>query len=497
MKSKIKSFKSFIKYELQGGETCKSQFRNLKKEKIIGGLKMSEVKEVKEVASDVIYGLNDNPGIGKSIVYSLQWLLFSTGLLILVPLIIGPPLGLSQQQIATLSQRIFFFTGVASLLQVLFGHTLPLVEGPSGLWWAVFIGLGSTASAMGMSLDVLRTNLITAMLIAGAAVALIGLTGLVSKAMRFFTPAVTGSVLVLLTLQLSGGYIKGALGVGFKGQPFSWIVSLISIVIVGVVVFISLKASPFFRSLAVFIGVLLGWITYTVLGYTDFSSLKEVKLIGMPSIFEWGAPTFDFGVTMTCVISGLILVANVLASMIAVARVSKSEVTDKMFNRGVVFNGIGTMLGGVCCTIGTISYATAAGLVSITGVAARLPFIFFSLILVAMGFVPAIGSVLATVPAPVGNAVALASMCTLFSFGIKDYTKLDFDNRDVFILGLSIMAGVGVMFLPPQALNALPKSLSYIIGNGMITGMIICILLEHVLLPKKIFVKDKSKSVSS
>jgi xanthine/uracil permease len=313
-------------------------------------------------------------------------------------------------------------------------------------------------------------------------------TKLVSKAMFLFTPVVTGSVLVLVALQLSGGYIKSALGVGFQNQPFSWTATIISIIIISVVVLISLKAPPFFRSFAVIIGVLLGWALFSVMGLTNFSALQNVKPFSLPTLFDWGAPTFDLGVTISCVIVGLILTANVVASIIAVNRVSKTELDEKSFNKGVIFNGVANVLAGGGATVGSVSFATSAGLVSITGVASRIPFILFSGLLIIMGFIPAIGTVMATIPAPVGNAVALAAMCTLFSFGVKDYTKLTFDNRDSFILGLSIMVGVGVMFLPATAVNALPKWLSYIVGNGLISGMLTCILLEHVLLSKRLFV---------
>ncbi len=446
------------------------------------------VKEVREVTADVIYRFGDNPGINKSIVYAFQWLSFSIGFMLLVPIIIGPPLGLNTQQMASLLQRVFFFTGIASLLTVFFGHRLPLVEGPSNVWVALFVGFGTTAAATGMPLELLRTNLETAMIIAGVVVALFGVTKLVSKAMFLFTPVVTGSVLVLVALQLSGGYIKSALGVGFQNQPFSWVATIISIIIISVVVLISLKAPPFFRSFAVIIGVLLGWAMFSVMGLTNFSTLQNVKPFSLPTLFDWGAPTFDLGVTISCVVVGLILTANVVASIIAVNRVSKTELDEKSFNKGVIFNGVANVLAGGGATVGSVSFATSAGLVSITGVASRIPFILFSGLLIIMGFIPAIGTVMATIPAPVGNAVALAAMCTLFSFGVKDYTKLTFDNRDSFILGLSIMVGVGVMFLPATAVNALPKWLSYIVGNGLISGMLTCILLEHVLLSKRLFV---------
>ncbi|MEW6307592.1 MAG: purine/pyrimidine permease [Bacillota bacterium] len=445
-------------------------------------------RQVKEVTTEVVYGLDQNPGPAKSIIYALQWLVFSTGLMLLVPIILSQPLGLSPAMIASMTQRILFFSGLACLLQVLIGHRLPIVEGPSGLWWAVFIGLGTTARAMNQDLGALRSSLQTSMLVAGLVIAIIGATGLVGKAMKYFTPVVTGSILVLLTLQLAGGFIRGAMGVGYKGAPISGTATVISIVIMLAVIIVSLKASPFVRSLAALIGVAIGWLTFYALGHVDLAVLKNARLIGAPGIFAWGAPTWDTGVVLTGVIAGVILIGNVVASMIAMARVGGgAQIPQHLFSRGVFFNGVANILGGVGATVGSISYATAAGLVSITGVSARVPFIIFSVILMSMGFVPAIGAALATIPSPVGNAVFIAAMCTLFGFGVKDYSRLNFTNRDMFVLGVSVMAGVGVMFLPATALAAVPRWLSYLLGNGMITGMLVCLLLEHVLLRESLF----------
>lgn len=445
-------------------------------------------RQVKEVTAEVVAALNDNPGLSKSIVYALQWLIFSTGLMLLVPIILSRPLGLDHAMIASMTQRILFFSGLACLLQVVIGHRLPIVEGPSGLWWAVFIGLGTTAQAVNQDLGALRASLQMAMIVAGVTVAIIGATGLVGKAMKYFTPVVTGSVLVLLTLQLAGGFIRGALGVGYRGAPISATATVISVAVVLAVVLVSLKASPLARSLAVLIGVAIGWLAFLALGDVNLAVLKDARLFGAPGVFAWGAPTWDAGVVLTGVIAALILIPNVVASMIAMTRAAGAgDVPQQSFSRGVLFNGVANILAGVGSTVGSISYATAAGLVSITGVAARLPFVIFSVILIAMGFIPAIGAALATIPPPVGNAVFIAAMCTLFGFGVKDYARLKFTNREMFVLGISVMVGVGIMFLPADALAAVPRWLSYLLGNGMITGMLVCLLLEHVLLREDFF----------
>jgi xanthine/uracil permease len=68
----------------------------------------------------------------------------------------------------------------------------------------------------------------------------IGLSGLIGRALKLFTPAVTGSVLVLLGLQLSGTFVKGMLGVTANHGQVDLKSSIISLVVVVIVVGFSL-----------------------------------------------------------------------------------------------------------------------------------------------------------------------------------------------------------------------------------------------------------------
>ena len=69
---------------------------------------------------------------------SLQWMVFILAGSLVAPIAIGDAFGMTQAETAELLQRSFLIIGISAILQVMFGHKLPINEGPAGLWWGVF-----------------------------------------------------------------------------------------------------------------------------------------------------------------------------------------------------------------------------------------------------------------------------------------------------------------------------------------------------------------------
>ncbi|MHB1043147.1 MAG: hypothetical protein ACYC0Q_09975, partial [Eubacteriales bacterium] len=57
--------------------------------------------------------------------------------------------------------------------------------------------------------------------------------------------------------------------------------------------------------------------------------------------------------------------------------------------------------------------------------------------------------------------------------------------REMVILGISIMVGNGISFLPAQSFAVIPLTLSYFLSNGLIVGVILSMLFEHVVFRSK------------
>lgn len=435
----------------------------------------------------LLYNLEDRPPAKRTLIYAVQWLGFTVANTAVLPIVVGSALGLDQAGIASLAQRTFFFQALASLLQVCFGHRLPIIEGPAGMWWGVFITLAAMAPGLGKPLSLLRTDLEFGVMAAGLILVAVGLTGLIGKALKLFTPAVTGSVLVLLGLQLSGTFVRGMLGLNAGGGSIDLKSALVSLLVVTIVVVINLKARGFLQSIAILIGIAAGWVIAVLVGVPSGELIRSDALITLPELFAWGKPTFDLGVVFVSVLTGLLVLSNLVASILAMERVLDMELPRKSYNRGVAFTGFADILAGLGATVGFVPYSAGAGMVALTRVAARLPFVIFAVALMVLGLLPQVGAFLASIPEPVGYSVLLASFCQMLGFGLKDYARLEFNSRDYFVVGLPVLFGTGVMNLPIGSFEGIPVFAQYILGNGFVVGMLLCMLLEHVLLPKKYF----------
>ncbi|QGP93141.1 Putative purine permease YwdJ [Neomoorella glycerini] len=416
---------------------------------------------------------------------ALEWLVFDSMWIVMVPTVIGPAIGLDRPGMASLSQRLFFFTGLASLLQVTTGHKMPIFEGPAALWWALIIGMGNAAAVRGYAPELLRGSLEMGLIISGAVLALMSLTGLTSRIMKLFTPVVTGSVLVMVALQLSGSIIKGVIGVGFLGQPLSPVAIITSLAVIGIITFLSLKGNRLIKSLSVLAGIVAGWLGMALAGYADLPRGIDFTSLAVPRLLTWGKPAFDGGMVLTCVIAGVVLIPNVVASIVAMGEVTGVKVNNQVHNRGVFFNGVANILAGLGATVGSVPTATSAGFARVTGMTDRLPFILACGLLIFLGFQPAIGMILASIPGPVSNAAMLVTACTLFIFGLQEYARVKFTDRETFVVGIAILAGTGIMFLPANTFKALPVWISYLASNGTIVSMLVCIFLEHIVFPNR------------
>lgn len=439
-------------------------------------------------SENLLYGLDERPPMDRTLAYAAQWLIFTLANSAVVPVVVGNALGLDQAGIASLAQRTFFLQALASFLQVTLGHRLPIIEGPSGMWWGIFITLAAMAPGLGKPMAVLCTDLEFGVIITGLILVVIGLSGLIGRTLKLFTPAVTGSVLVLLGLQLSGTFVRGMLGITTSHGQVDLNSSIISLVVVVIVVGFSLKAKGFLGSIAILVGIAGGWILAALAGVSHGVTWGYGSMVALPQIFAWGRPTFDLGIVLTCVLTGLLVLSNLVASILAMERVLETELPKRSYDRGVALTGLSDILSGMGSTVGFVPYSAGAGMVSLTKVASRLPFIIFSAALLVMGLLPPVGAFLASIPEPVGYSALLASFCQMIGFGLKDYARMKLTSRDYFVVGLPLLFGTGLMFLPAGAFEGAPALARYILGNGFIAGMLLCMLLEHVLLPKRFLV---------
>lgn len=414
----------------------------------------------------------------------MQWMCFILANIVVIPVSVGAAYGLPLEDIATLLQRTFFIIGITSLLQGLFGHKLPLNEGPAGLWWSLFLIFAASVSTGAKSADMVLRSLELGILIAGVIFLFLSLFRLINPIKKLFTPLVTGTYLVLLVSQLSVPFVKGILGVDYLSDKLDVKVALTALAVLVLTVILAKSRNKLLSSYSILISLTVGWIAFALLDITKPLAATANAWFSLPKPFAWGLPTFDAGIVLTSIFTAFLLLTNLVASAEVVAKVSESK-EDVNYPRASFVMGINHLISGMFSVIGAVPLGGAAGFISTTRIKERLPFLIGSLIIMILGFFPMIMTFLASLPVPLGYAAIFMAISNLIALGLNDLKKALPDQDAPAIVSLSLMGGFGLMAIPEEILSSLPDLLVSLINNGLIIGVIIAIVLEQIFRSKR------------
>lgn len=435
--------------------------------------------------NEIKYQLGDTVPQRENFLLALQHVIFFVASAVVMPVVVGYALGLSQTEVADTLQRTFFLCGVVSILQAALGHRYPIIDGPAGLWSGLLILMAGTVGSLGKSAEILRTDLETGMLIGGTVIVLLVILGLMNRLMKLFTPLINGVLILLMVLQISPSIVKGMTGITADHMTIDWKSCLVFFFTMFLILFLNMFVGGFIKSIATFIGVLAGWVLAYIMGITTRADLMADGVISLPKVFAWGRPTFDVGIVVTCIIAAFVLLSMTFASINGMSEVVGDEVDSKRMNKTIGIHGFATVLCGIFPTVAFMPYVSSTGIVKMTGVAARKPFYLASVLMMVMGMIAPFGAFFSTIPNAVGYAALIMIYALIMGQGFNEFRKVDFTNRENFIVGISMLIGMGVMFLPSEAFRGLPQVAGYILSNGLIDGMAIAFLLEHVILKKR------------
>ncbi|WP_139491755.1 purine/pyrimidine permease [Brevibacillus dissolubilis] len=424
------------------------------------------------------YGLYDKPPLGVTVLSTLQWLIVTLSSSIVVPIVIGDVYGLTAGETGEFMQQTIFYIGVASLLQVWLGHRYPMMDGPAGLWWGIFLIMANIGGSMGLEPRIIGQSMQGGLIVAGALFVVLGMTGIISRIQQWFTPIVTGTYMTLLAVSLCSTFVKGMLGIGFhQSELVRPEIAMASVVIIALVILF--MQIPRLASFAVLLGMVIGWGAYALLGWADQPKPAQ-ELVVWPKVFFWGPVHWDAGILVTCVLTGFVLLTNLITSLVVVGRAVNQVADSKQYNRGGVYTGVSHLLAGFSGVVGMIPLSLAAAVIQATKLASKLPFILAMVLMMGIGIFPTVSQVLAAMPTPVAYAAMFVAYTQLLGFGLKDFARIQLDERAITVIGSSLLVGIGIMFVPPGAWQSLHPLLSFLLGNGLLLGVLVALFMEHV-----------------
>ncbi|PGD66443.1 purine/pyrimidine permease [Bacillus wiedmannii] len=422
----------------------------------------------------------DNQHNQNHIMGTLQWFIFLLANSIALPIVVGGLFHLTTEEIFYLMQRTFFVVGISSFLQGWLGHRLPIADGPAGSWVGVFTVLAYATAGQDQLHSTLQI-LELGMIISGVILIGLGVTGFIGRILFLFTPLVTGTFLLLLCLQLSGVFLKGMLGITATVSQIDGFTAIIAFSIFLFVIILSNFGKGFVKSYAVLIGLISGWILFLIAGKMTIPS-QVTHFVQLPQIFAWGLPKWNTGMAVSSFVMVCILVSNTVAAIIAInqATIQKGTIEQKQLKGGTWVGGISHIISSVFSTVGVVPLPATAGFIRLTKQKYIRSFLLACLLLVVMSLLPNIIRYLASLPPAVASAVLMASFVQLIGIGFHNIKQVPMSERNVTVLGVSVLFGSGVMFLPSGALQSLLSVMQYIFGNGLFVGTVVSILLEQI-----------------
>lgn len=409
---------------------------------------------------------------GRLLTLGLQHVLVMYAGAVAVPLIIAGVAHLSTAQTGYLISADMFCCGIGSLLQ-------SVGLGPFGIRMPVIMAV--TFAAVGPMIVMVGDPALGLPGIYGATIAAgfiaIGLAPFASRLLRFFPPLVQGIVITAIGFNLIPvgiNWAAGGVGNPHYGAPVFLIVSL------SVLLFIMVLAKygrGFIANIAVLLGLIFGFIEAVLLGRVSLHGIGQVGWFGVITPFHFGLPTFHPVAIATMVVVMMVTFIESSGMFMALGMIVDKPVNDKDIRRGLLVDGLATVIGGTFNSFPHTSFSQNIGLVGITGVRSRWVCATAGAILLALGLIPKMSFIIASIPQFVLGGAGIVMFGMVMATGIRILHTVDFEKHqhNSYIVAISL----GISMIPVVAgrfFHAVPIGLQPFVQSGIFLAAISAVL---------------------
>lgn len=374
-------------------------------------------------------------------------------------------------------QKLFVLGGVFLVVQILWGHRLPLIIGPASV---LLVGI---VSSLSFSYSVIYTSVA----IGGIFLLFLSLSGLLAKINFLFTSRIIVVILLLIGFTLAPVILNLLFenSVGFENFHF-WF----AIILVTSMLLMNKWLVGVWKSIVILLGLVVGTLVCFQFGkpieLSGASTISEILSSDKTSFFIFPLE-FDFGVIVAFIFCYLALLINELGSIQSIGGVLDVKDMNKRTQRGVAVTGVSNVFAGITGVIGLVDFSFSPGIVAATKCASRYVLIPAGIGLIVISFFPGIVSMLIQIPSLVIGAIMFYLMVTQLASGfhLMQNQKAVIDFESAIVIGFPIMLAVLISFLPQTVVAAIPLIVRPILTNGFVMGVITVIICEHFIFRRK------------
>lgn len=373
-------------------------------------------------------------------------------------------------------QKLFALGGVFLIVQILWGHRLPLIIGPASV---LLIGI---VSSLSFSYSIIYTSVA----IGGVFLLFLSLSGLLAKVDFLFTPRIIVVILLLIGFTLAPVILNLLFenSAGFENFHFWFAIILVTMMLLMNKWFVGV-----WKSVVILLGIVVGTLVYLQFKPMELATattMSQILSSDTTSLFIFPLE-FDFGVIIAFMFCYLALLINELGSIQSVGSMFNLKDLNQRTQRGVAVTGVSNVFAGITGVIGLVDFSFSPGIISATRCASRFVLIPAGVGLILISLFPGLVSILNQTPSLVIGAIMFYLMVTQLAsgFNLMQEQKAVLDFESALVIGFPIMLAVLVSFLPQAVVEAIPLIVRPILTNGFVMGVITVIICEHFIFRKK------------
>ncbi|BCJ93115.1 uracil permease [Anaerocolumna cellulosilytica] len=410
--------------------------------------------------------------LNKKIILGIQHVLAMFGATVLVPALTGLDTSIT-----------LFCAGAGTLLfHLVTKKKVPVFLGSS------FAFMGGIISVIGDSrigdadfldkLAAVKGAIIIAGLVYAAFALIIKMVGY-DKVGKLLPPIVTGPIIIVIGLRLSGTAIDSAF---YDKGEFSLKALLVTVVVLSTVVCISVFAKGIYNLMPILFAIIVGYIICLPLGFVDLTPVKNAEIISLmdenirAQLFL--LPTFRLDAILAIAPIALVtLIEHVGDITTNSAVVGENFVEDPGIHRTLLGDGLATSLAGLLGGPANTTYGENTGVLAVTKNYDPSVIRIAAVVAIVLGIIGKFGGFVTSIPTPVTGGISIVLYGMISSVGIRILinSKLNFGNsRNLMIAALILVLGIGCDNIPITATVTISG-----LALAAICGIVLALLLPE------------------
>lgn len=436
----------------------------------------------KASTAQTVHPVDEILPIGQMFPLAAQHVLVMYAGAVTVPLIVGRALGLPAEELAWLISADLLACGLATLLQTLgiwkVGIKMPIMMGVTFVSVSPMLAIIASGLNDGKAPDTILTAIYGGVIVAGLFGIIIA--PLVSRMIRFFPPLVTGTIILVIGLNLMRVTINWAAG-GVPSSPEYGDPSNLGLAFFTLLLILAILkfGRGLFRTAAVLIGASIGTIIAMFFGKADFSEAAQANWIAFVKPFHFGYPTFELPIIIAMCLVMIVVMVESSGMFLAAGSMVDRKVDQKAISAGLRGDAAGTLIGGIFNTFPYTSYAQNVGLIAISGIKSRYVCALGGAFLILLGLCPKIAGLAAAVPMSVLGGAGFVMFGMIAATGIRILSSVELTSQRLNVIAISVGMGM-IPVLAPDFFKSLPDSLGPLLHSGILLAAISAVLLNLV-----------------